>query len=374
MKHCRHFLHCSGCLYEELEKTPDVFFRAKDYFLHEHALDLALEKGRPMGWRGRSKLAVRQGSDTHQIGLFEKNSHRVQAIPHCLVHHPAINEAVKRVLQWSFSAYDEVHHTGDLRYIQCSVEEKSSTVQLVLVLNCSPENEAVMNLWREKIHRAFDPSFWHSIWISCNPRKTNTIFGTYWEKVIGKDAIWHTLLGVDTAFGPAHFMQANLEMYERLLSDLSAHYTKEDRVLELYAGIGTIGIQAARHCHSVTLTEVQSQAEPYFELTRRMLPSEVSRKIRYLVLSAKESTRLVQDADTCIVDPPRSGLGKEVVDALLRGQNVKKLIYVSCGFNSLVADLTHIKKEHPNYKIKAAKAYLFFPGTDHVEIVAVLAL
>ena len=342
--------------------------------MHEHAIDLALEKGRPMGWRGRSKLAVRQGPNGVQIGLFEKSSHCVQSIPHCLVHHPAINEAVKRVLHWQFSAYDEASHTGDLRYIQCSVEEKSATVQLVLVLNCLPDNEAVMNRWREMLHREFEPSFWHSIWISCNPRKTNTIFGTYWEKVIGKDAIWHTLLGIDTAFGPAHFMQANLEMYEHLLSDLSPHYNPEDRVLELYAGIGTIGIAAARHCRAVTLTEVQEQAKPYFELTRSRLSREISDKIRYLVLSAKESARLVQDADTCIVDPPRSGLGKEVVNALLKGQNMKKLIYVSCGFDSLAADLDYIKKEHPSYRVKAAKAYLFFPGTDHVEIAAVLSL
>src|SRR5690349_5587662 len=125
MKPCDHFLHCSGCSYEQLEQTPAIFEEAKSFFETEYDILLSLKKASPCAWRTRAKLAVRKGP---VIGLFEKNSHQVSAIPRCLVHHPAINEAVKQVLQWPFSGYDEASHTGDLRYIQCTVERATNLV------------------------------------------------------------------------------------------------------------------------------------------------------------------------------------------------------------------------------------------------------
>src|SRR6185295_2499536 len=113
---CPHF-GSSCCSEYPLEAIPPVFSDAQTFF-KQHNLDLTLVKGSCTEWRTRAKLAVRKEG----IGLFLKGTHTVAPIPHCLVHHPKINEAVEAIQKLSFSRYDETFHTGDLRYLQLVVE------------------------------------------------------------------------------------------------------------------------------------------------------------------------------------------------------------------------------------------------------------
>src|SRR5262249_43932800 len=155
----------------------------------------------------------------NQIGLFEKGSHLVLSIPNCQVHHPRINQAIAKFLeaftQSGLTAYDEASHRGDLRYVQCVVERQSLKVQLTLVIN--RQKDALHALkWRHFAQDLYDSSFWHSIWLNFHDTRTNAIFGRYWEKVIGQEVIWEEIAGNNFAFGPSHFGQANLKMYEEL--------------------------------------------------------------------------------------------------------------------------------------------------------------
>ena len=367
MKICDHFLHCSGCIYERLDQTPAIYEKAASYFQNEHKLALSLKKGSPYSWRTRAKLAVRKGPNGPLIGLFEKNSHNVSEIPRCLVHHPAINEAVKLVLQQPFSAYDETTGTGDLRYIQCSVERHSNLVQLSFVLNLTTDST---HHWQELAKRLYNDHPWHSIWLNCNSAKTNTIFGPDWIKVVGQDAVWESLNGIETAMGPAHFSQANLEMYEALLADIKADFPENRRVLELYAGIGSIGLQIAEKSKSLLLTEVQGEAKPYFEMALHRHQS--AQKVSYKVLAADSCLDLIEEHDVCIVDPPRKGLGKKVALKLAESKNLETIVYVSCNFESLASDLSVLCSSNTLWRPISAKSYLFFPGTNHIETVVVL--
>lgn len=363
---CRHFPACSGCLYNSCETPPEKYVEAKNYFAINWQLDLPLIQGDVRQWRTRAKLAVRA---PNAIGLFEKGSHKVLPIPHCQVHHQKINEAVARFLEAfkasSLSAYNEKTQQGDLRYLQCVVERRTQKVQLTLVLN---RNDATPE-WQALAKSLFEPTFWHSIWFNFNDKPTNIIFGRSWEKVLGLDEIWEEIAEIEVAFGPSHFGQANLAIYEKLVYDIQDNVLANSQAVELYAGIGVIGLALAKKCSSVILAEVESHAKTYYEKAFAKLSPQEQSRLSYHVAKAEECLALLDGAQVCVVDPPRKGLGTELLHRLLKTPSLQQLIYVSCEWHSLMRDLQALPED---WKVNKASSYLFFPGTNQIETLAFL--
>jgi len=376
---CSHFSHCSGCVYDSIKSAPETFFRAKKFFKDAYGITLKLKKGKATSWRTRSKLAVRrdpQENDIPVIGLFEKGSHTVLSIPHCKVHHPAINTTVEllksALIEHKLTGYCEKSHLGDLRYIQCIVERRSERVQLALVANSEQSDFSQKRRFDALAKMLYDPMVFHSIWLNYNTKKTNTIFGPFWEKLCGDSLVWERLNDKEVPIGPSAFSQANPEMYELLLDDLYHGLFSNMRLLELYAGSGTIGLQMAKKCKLLRLVEVQNEAKGLFTEALERMPYAMQKKITYSVCKAEECSRFLEGIDTCIVDPPRKGLKRAVIDDLIAASDLQALVYISCGFDSLENDLRYIQKHHKEWHVVDAIAYLFFPGTDHIEVMVFL--
>lgn len=185
--HCPHFSVCSGCIFDKDIDQPEILNRARIFFAGFGVKIFLLHCGDPIGWRTRAKVAVRGTVEKPIIGLFKKGSHQAANIPHCRVHHPAINQAISEVKDWitehGIRPYDETTFQGMLRYIQLTVERKTSKVQLVLVFNetvSQNHTEMVEFLWKRR------PELWHSIWVNENTRKDNVIFGPIWQLLFGE--------------------------------------------------------------------------------------------------------------------------------------------------------------------------------------------
>lgn len=350
---CPHFgtSCCADC---PLTSIPDIFQEAQLLFPN-----VTLETGSPIHFRTRAKLAVRQEG----IGLFKKGTHTVVETPNCLAHHPKINEAVSLLknllLKSPFKPYSESTHTGDLRYIQCVVERKSQTVQLSLVI----ANKARLSEWIEWCKTSLQLSLFHSVFVNVQKEQTNTIFSEEWHQVFGPECIWETIAGVEIPFGPSHFGQGNLEMFERLLLDLRAE-VREDNILETYAGVGVIGLSLVSKCASITLSEREKSAERYFKMAQAKLPAALQSNISFITASSEESIALLEKADGVIVDPPRKGLPESFIKAFIAASS-KRLYYISCHFPSLARDTDILLKA--GFQVVFARSYLFFPGTNHIE-------
>lgn len=94
--------------------------------------------------------------------------------------------------------------------------------------------------------------------------------------------------------------------------------------------------------------------------------------VQYTSLSAEEMVRAghLEGQDVCIVDPPRKGLDKEVIEALCKPiETLKGLVYVSCGFNAFCRDHQKLV-EQGGWKLERAEGFLLFPGSDHIETLA----
>lgn len=360
--HCPHYPDCVGCCLTT-SGDPEAYQDAQRYFEKQGLTLPPLRKGSPIHWRTRAKLAVRGTAEKPLIGLYREGTHAIVDISQCIAHHPKINEGIARVKEWmqkeQFDPYDEITHQGTLRYIQLAVERSSGKVQLTLVLNHPLPH----------VNRLYNNTLWHSVWINHNTRKDNVIFGKEWELVTGEPFLWENYAETAVAFLPQSFAQANPEMFEELLNSLKKQVPVGCDLVEYYAGVGVIGLVLADQCRSVICSEIYGEGKSCFEASKAKLAKFHGERITYQIGSAADLLNLLPKGDAILVDPPRKGLDPKLLKALQAAEN-KTLFYISCGWDSFKRDCDQLLTA--GWKLQSAEAFLFFPGSSHIEMLAVL--
>lgn len=364
---CEYFPLCSGCERQGEVTTPPIFAELKEFFHRiDSSLDFQLTVKDVIHWRCRSKLAVRGTSSHPEIGLFKRGSHDVVSIPHCPLHHPSINRAYAKVIQsvtqCKIDPYREENGSGTLRYLQFAVERKTSRVQLVLVVNRLGWDPCL----RDFVKLLYNKDDFHSLWLNFQPQQTNRILGEEWMLCEGEPYLWDTLGLASCAFHPACFGQAHLALFEEVLKRIREWVLPVQKIVELYAGVGVIGLNLLPQSDEVTCIEINPFAAQCFELSCSKLPVGLQRKISLRISSSEESISLIDGKDVIIVDPPRKGLDAKVLEAICEAKNASQLIYLSCGPRSFQRDCEKLLSK--GWKIDRAEGFLFFPGTDHIEV------
>ncbi|KAH8941042.1 hypothetical protein BDL97_14G017100 [Sphagnum fallax] len=410
---CQHFTQCSGCVLDTNLDQPPVMEEVTEFFLKQGVADFTLESGNLWEWRCRAKLAVRGTSMDPQIGLFEEGSHFVVDIPSCRAHHPSINATIKLVKEaiqeLGIQPYNEDLHLGELRYVQMVVTTFNTTLP-------AAERYASGKVQVSLVWNARDED---SIQADCLNKMAEIIFGGRWRHILGESELWERMSGVDISFTPASFGQANLQVFDVLLRRLQKAVKIGSSVVELYAGVGLIGLSLAttRKCRTVKCVEVNKEARLSFEQSLSRLPASVNSNISWHCADASVSPiKWLEGANVVIVDPPRKGLDPPVIEALrtasLRGLGKTKspsskttdkvekrpwmlrakqgavhkesasnweeeehtwpdtLIYVSCGWQAFKLDYAALVEGDAWY-LDDAKAFNLFPGTNSIEVLAI---
>ena len=175
------------------------------------------------------------------------------------------------------------------------------------------------------------------------------------------------ILSHSYSYSPNGFFQINLPVYEQALLEIKKHiYT--DEVLDLYAGVGTIGLSVAR---DKKLTLVETDRSIFSELEKNCSDQNFPGQTPKPILSKSElALDFINDRQTVIVDPPRAGCDPKLINRLLEVKP-KTIIYLSCNPATQARDIAALL---PTYKIKAIKTFNFFPRTPHIENLIVLNL
>lgn len=170
-----------------------------------------------------------------------------------------------------------------------------------------------------------------------------------------------TILGHKYSYSPNGFFQINLPVYEMALTEIKKHINT-NRVLDLYSGVGTIGLSVAGG-KDLTLVEVDKSA--FTEMKKNAGSSATT------ILDKSENvTSYIEPDMTVILDPPRAGCDKKLIDKLLE-VIPKKVIYLSCNPATQARDIKLLLEK---YHIETIKAFNFFPRTPHIENLVVLSL
>ena len=359
---CQHFETCGGCTIKGNFTNIPIVQKAKLFFRSEKLQNFTVNIGETHGWRTHVKLAVQPLSKWGglQFGLYRPGTHNVESIPECQVHHPKINEAVELLkiecnslgIKGYESAMNGRPASGELRYIQLTLDRKTLKIQLVLVWNAMTYKECEQTLPRLiKKLKSTSNSIWHSITVNFQTSGGNAIFNYHpksWKLLWGENTLIEKIGNANFYFKPQIFRQANLDAFEKgIIPTVERYVFNNSTIGELYSGIGVLGLNVAHKAKSIYCSDSNEYVDEIFDLCVDSLPLENQDKLFYENLAAEDAIIAGQcdNVDIMIVDPPRKGLDTGVINLLTDkhesnyAENLKRLIYVSCGFDALQRDI-----------------------------------
>ena len=318
------------------------------------------------GYRNKAQYPVAAKKNRAYAGFFKAGTHDVVENERCLIL-PEETDRVKTVVmdyvnQHHIPVYDEAAHKGLLRHIYVRRGAVSGQLLVCLVINgrsIPKVHELVGRL--KKI-----PGF-TTLVLSVNTRKGNAVLGDEFITIHGPGFIEDTLCGLNFRLSPRSFYQVNHHQAEKLYEAAirQAEITKDDTVLDLYCGVGTITLAMASAAGKVIGVEVIPQAvEDARDNARRNGIDNAEFFCGDAGQAALELEKQGIKADVVVVDPPRKGLNADTIEALARFAP-RRIVYISCDPATLGRDTALIKER--GYRVKNAMAADLFPRTVHVE-------
>ena len=186
---------------------------------------------------------------------------------------------------------------------------------------------------------------------------------------IGNSELEEQVLEKRFYFDFDHFFQINIPMFERVISDINKllddKKLEDSTLVDLFAGVGVIGLLLANKFKKVIGVEISSGTKE-FALKNAQINNITN--YEFYESDINNALELVQKADILVVDPPRGGLTPQLIDSIKK-YLPKYIIYLSCNHETFVNDLSLL---HDNYEIKFLRGYNFFPHTPHIECLAFL--
>ena len=180
--------------------------------------------------------------------------------------------------------------------------------------------------------------------------------------VYGDSFIMSSIGNVKYFINHKAFFQINSECCYHLYEEIKRNVLG-DSLLDLYCGTGSIGIYVSDVCKNVVGVEVNPES---VKCANKNI--KINNIDNYEVILGDASV-ICDKFDTVVVDPPRSGLSKDVISNI-NSMRAKRLIYVSCNPSTLKRDIELLI----NYELISVKGFNMFPCTKHVECLCVLDL
>ncbi len=184
-------------------------------------------------------------------------------------------------------------------------------------------------------------------------------------KVERKDFLTEKVLGKELRYYFDSFFQNNIKVFEEAIRKMQDWVGQEDRVLELYGGVGSIsiGIGKGKEIKMIELDENMVQ------LAQENASRNGVNNFRAFALpDRKIDFAWLKETDALILDPPRAGLHKKVIQGILR-YPPSRILYLSCNPITQARDFSYLQDI---YEIKALYGFDFYPNTPHLESLLIL--
>ena len=306
---------------------PEIFTDSKEYF-----------------YRNKMEYSLYWNNDTSKIDLafHARGSHRKISIQTSSIERPEIFQTATEIVNTLNNNHEEARNYQSL------------------LLRCNQNGEVSGGLYEN--------------------HKPHPVFKNLTDEILGKEY----------SYSPNGFFQINPPVYEMVLKEIKKHINT-DKVLDLYSGVGTIGLSVARDKH-LTLVECDKSAfrelskncvEGVFERGSERGSARISAKTpvatgvldaprkncpQAILARSEEILNYIKPDATVILDPPRAGCDKKLIDRL-NEVKPETIIYLSCNPATQARD---VKLLLENYHIKTVKTFNFFPHTPHIENLTIL--
>ena len=320
------------------------------------------------GYRNKAQYPVASQKGRAYAGFFRAGTHQVVENNRCLIL-PEETDRVKSIVmdyvnQNHVPVYDEETRRGLLRHIYVRRGAVSGQILVCLVVN--GEGLPKIRTLIESLKAV--PGF-TTLVLSINTKTGNAVLGDRFQTLYGPGFIEDTLCGLNFRLSARSFYQVNHHQAQRLYETAItlADITKDDLVLDLYCGVGTITLAMAGKAGKVLGVEVVPQAiEDAKDNARR---NGIENAEFFCADAGQTALRLQKEGirpDIITVDPPRKGLSQDAINAIAQ-ISPKRLVYVSCDPATLSRDTALLKSQ--GFRVERVVAADLFPRCSHVETV-----
>lgn len=371
---------CGGCDWQDISYQTQL--KSKHELLSELFQKAGFEATpkaftpSPLEFQYRNKvfMPVFGNQGNLGFGIYERGSHRVVTHHSCRIHPPIFDTLALRTIQIcqdaGVSAYDEKSHSGQLRHIGIRINSDESQMLLILVTRSG--KLPFSGLLVKKLTEEF-PAL-AGIVQNINRKQGNVILGEEEKVLWGKSYLIDTLLDKRFRLQYKSFWQINIPITRLIIAALRKYLEPNCSLIDAYSGCGSLGISLADKTRQTICIEANPSAIADGELNAS---SNGVGNIGFLCARCEDALpALVSDANldlaplNIVLDPPRTGVQKAVLDAIL-ASGASRVLYLSCSPITLVRDLKELCGTG-KYNLLKVLPFDMFPQTWHMETLAVL--
>lgn len=344
---CPYYDECGGCNLRHQTDTENLKFKKEKI---ETALkrigkiDAKVEDVIPSFKNDnyRNKLSLKVEDD--KIGFYGEGTYQLIDIDYCLLAHEEINKALK-VIRTYIKEFKNKIKNVTIKYGNAMNE------LLIDIYSLSEEDVNILNYLTSNIDNLETVIF-----------NDKVLLGTGYIKEISNGFMFNCS---SKSFFQVNGMQAE-KMYDTAIK--LAKLKKDDVVLDLYCGTGTIGMILSGHVKKVIGVEIVEDAIK--DARQNLIVNGISNVDFICGDATKVISKIKEKIDVIFVDPPRSGIDRKAI-AIIKKIMPRKIIYISCNPVTMARDLSYL---NDLYDINDVVPFDMFPNTAHVECVCLLNL
>ena len=319
---CKYNSLCGGCNF--LHTTYDNEINNKLNYLKElFNIDVEyLENKNIYNYRNKVVLHVLNG----KLGFFNDKTHNLCEIEHCYLLNPKINLKINDLKKYNLLNVKEI-------MIRCISDE--------IMINITTINNNIDDL----------------INIQCDSLYINDKY------IHGKKYLIDEINNFKFSIYPNSFYQINREGMQNIYNKAYSYLSRNNKLLDLYCGTGTIGIWLNYKFNYIYGVEVNSSSIDNANINKKL------NNLNNIDFKCCDASKIKDKFDTIVVDPPRSGLSNDVIK-YLNNSNSHEIVYISCNPKTLKRDIDKLD----NYELTKLSFANMFPRTKHIECVCILKL
>ncbi len=396
---CDYFGVCGGCSWQHLDYAKQLYWKqvhvkdsferignfenlnyldilpSPDVYQYRNKMEFSFSSSRWLDTKEiESEQEIKQKNfalGLHIPGRYDK----VLDIKECHIQkitgNDVLNAVREQALSKEISAYNQHTHKGFLRNLIIRTTKSSNELMLVLITNDITEQteEEFLSWFGNDMPNEIKGIT--SIIYAINNTNSPVAYGEP-NLLYGKDFISENILGIDFNISPFSFFQTNPSQLNQFIGNIikKAEINKENIIWDLFCGSGSITLPASKFCKEIIGLELNQESIDKAK-ENAVLNGIDNAEFLQADLIAKQVPEILNQLpkpDTIILDPPRAGLHKNLINHLLQIK-AKNIVYVSCNPTTQARDCEILSSD---YDIISIQAVDMFPHTFHVESIAVL--
>lgn len=333
---CPYFSKCGGCVLQNMNYKDTLEYKKQKVIniFKKNKLEInpiLIENANYYNYRNKISLKVID----KKIGYYEPKSHFIVEIDSCLVASNSINKTIQLI-------------------------KKMNIINGLVTIRCNKNDEILIIIKsKDKLNIDVDS-------IKENIKLVGIVINN--KLFYGEDFLYENINGIFYKISYDSFFQVNPYIASKIFDIIKENINSNETVLDIYSGVGTLSLTASTVAKKVIGIEIVKNA--VLNAIHNAKINKINNVDFLLNDATKAITKLNLSFDKVIVDPPRAGLSKTVIDTIKKIKP-KEIIYVSCDPQTLVRDIKLLSDLYIINKFYIADMFSF---SYHVESVCILKI